>query len=132
MESREVAGVHHHPSHGEMASLYPESQEAKDLSAYNPEFAHKVLEVAAKNFPRQTSMVELKHALTPEPSNEELFTAIDALEADGYIEAKAMRVTPTTKYRMCPTSGLLGLVERSLRINQRPGKQRVGPPYTAR
>jgi DNA-binding PadR family transcriptional regulator len=82
-----------------MASLYPESREAKDLSAYNPEFAYKVLEVAAKHFPRQTSMVELKHALTPEPSNEELFTAIDALEADGYIEAKAMRGHPNSQIK---------------------------------
>lgn len=80
-----------------MASLYPESQEAKDLSAYNPDFARKVLEVAANNFPRQTDMVELKHALTPEPSDEELFTAIDALEADGYIEAKALRGHPNNQ-----------------------------------
>ena len=74
-----------------IASLYPEDREATDLAAYDPAFAYRVLEVARENFPRQLGMVELKHALTPEPNNEALFTAIDALEADGYIEAKAMR-----------------------------------------
>jgi len=77
-----------------MATLYPENGEANDLSVYDPEFAHRVLGVAAGNFPRQLGMVELKHALTPEPSNDALFTAIDALEADGYIEVKAMRGHP--------------------------------------
>jgi hypothetical protein len=80
-----------------VASLYPEDREATDLEAYDPEFAHRVLDVAAENFPRQLGMVELKHALTPEPSNEALFTAIDALEADGYIEAKAMRGHPNNQ-----------------------------------
>jgi hypothetical protein len=74
-----------------IASLYPKDGEARDSSAYDPEFAKTILEMAARVFPRQLGMVELKHALSPEPSNEELFTAIDALEADGYIEAKAMR-----------------------------------------
>lgn len=80
-----------------VASLYPDDGEVKDLTAYDPEFAKRVLAVAAENFPRQMGMIELKHALMPEPSNEELFTAIDALEADGYIEAKAMRGHPSNQ-----------------------------------
>lgn len=80
-----------------MASLYPDNGEVRDLAAYDPEFAQRVLEVAAANFPRQLGMVELKHALTPEPSHEALFTAIDALEADGYIEAKALRGHPNNQ-----------------------------------
>lgn len=80
-----------------IASLYPENGEAQDLAIYDPEFAHRVLEVAAEHFPRQLGMVELKHALTPEPSNDKLFTAIDALEAEGYIEAKAIRGQPNNQ-----------------------------------
>jgi hypothetical protein len=74
-----------------VASLYPEGGETKDLSAYDPNFAREVLEAAARVFPKQLGMVELKRALSPEPSNEALLVAIDALDADGYIEAKAMR-----------------------------------------
>lgn len=77
-----------------ISSLYPEEGETKDLSAYDPDFSKKVLAAAAQVFPKQLGMVELKHSLAPEPSNEELFTAIDALEADGYIEAKALRPGP--------------------------------------
>jgi hypothetical protein len=77
-----------------IASLYPGDGETKNLSAFNPDFAKKVLAVAAQVFPKQLGMVELKHALAPEPSDDELFTAIDALEADGLIEAKTLRSGP--------------------------------------
>ena len=60
-------------------------------SAYDPEFASAVLKTAAKAFPKQLTIAELKRELSPEPSNQSLYTAIDALEADGFIEAKAMR-----------------------------------------
>ncbi|MDP9038395.1 MAG: hypothetical protein M3O02_03850 [Acidobacteriota bacterium] len=73
-----------------VAALYPEC-EVKDLSAYDPEFARVVLKVAADAFPNRLFMPELKRAINPEPSDEALFTAIDALEADRYIEAKSIR-----------------------------------------
>jgi hypothetical protein len=66
-------------------------EEAIDVTTYDPELADAVLEAASKAFPRQLAMVDLKSELEPEPSDHALFTAIDALEADGLIEAKAMR-----------------------------------------
>jgi hypothetical protein len=74
-----------------VASLYPEDEETKNLSTYDPNFARAVLGVAARVFPKQLGMVELKHVLSPEPGSEALFIAIDALDADGFIEAKATR-----------------------------------------
>jgi len=74
-----------------IARLYPEGENIKDMSTYRPDFANEVLKVAAKVFPNQLTILELKYALSPEPSTEALFTAIDALEADGFIEAKMLR-----------------------------------------
>jgi hypothetical protein len=74
-----------------IATLYPENEEIQNVHVYNPEFADKVLKVATNAFPNQVTMHELKYALSPEPSNESLFMAIDGLEADGYIEAKLTR-----------------------------------------
>lgn len=74
-----------------VAALYPGVEEIEDMSDYDPKLAIKALTVAAKSFPNQVGMIELKFALSPEPTTEALFTAIDALEADGFVEAKVMR-----------------------------------------
>lgn len=79
-----------HKAMDQVAALYPEG-EVGNLSAYDPEFARIVLKIAADAFPNRVSMPELKRAVNPEPSDEALFTAIDALEADRYVEAKTMR-----------------------------------------
>jgi hypothetical protein len=74
-----------------VAALYPDSEEMNDMSTYDSEFANAVLAVASKAFPKQLAMTDLKRELAPELSNQALFTAIDALEADDFIEAKSMR-----------------------------------------
>ncbi len=61
------------------------------MSGYDPRLAIEVLRLATKAFPNQVKMAELKFALSPEPTTEALFTAIDALEADAFVEAKMMR-----------------------------------------
>ena len=65
--------------------------------------ANAVLVIASKMFPKQLSMIDLKSELNPEPSSRALFTAIDALEADGFIEAKAMRSGRVTEIEDVPT-----------------------------
>ena len=68
--------------------------EGKTMSAYDSYLANKVLDLTAKSFPKQVDMLEIKSALDPEPSDHKIFTAIDALEADGFIEAKMLRSGP--------------------------------------
>jgi len=75
-----------------LSAIYPETEDINNMtSAYDPEFANAVLKAAAKAFPKQLTIAELKRELSPEPNNQSLYIAIDALEADGFIEAKAMR-----------------------------------------
>jgi hypothetical protein len=74
-----------------LSTIYTANEGTNDMPTYDPEFANEVLKAAAKAFPKQLTTTELKRGLSPEPSNQALFTAIDALEADGFIEAKAMR-----------------------------------------
>jgi hypothetical protein len=77
-----------------VAAIYRGHEDTNDMDAYDPELANAVLVIASKMFPKQLSMIDLKSELNPEPSSRALFAAIDALEADGFIEAKAMRSGP--------------------------------------
>ena len=75
----------------QVSRLYPEGEVMRGVSTYDSAFARVVLKVAADAFPDRLAMDELKHAINPEPSDAALFTAINALEADRYIEAKILR-----------------------------------------
>jgi hypothetical protein len=77
-----------------VAAIYQSNEDTNHMDAYDPELANAVLVIASKVFPKQLSMIDLKGELNPEPSSRALFTAIDALEADGFIEAKVMRSGP--------------------------------------
>jgi hypothetical protein len=74
-----------------IASLYPGVEEISDMPGYDPKLAMEVLTLATKAFPNQVRMAELKFGLSTEPTTEALFTAIAALEADAFVEAKMMR-----------------------------------------
>lgn len=70
----------------------PESgMEHGEMTGYDSELANRVLEVIAKVFPKQLSMTELKHELEPEPSDEVLLLALDALLIDKLIEGPHIR-----------------------------------------
>jgi hypothetical protein len=62
-----------------------------DMQEYDSELALSVLRVAGDRFPKRVRMDELKHALDPEPSNDQLMTAIDALLIDELIEGPHKR-----------------------------------------
>jgi hypothetical protein len=68
----------------------PETEEHLNAN-YDPELANRVLEAVSMVFPAQLSMTELKHELTPEPSDEMLLIALDALLIDHLIEGPHIR-----------------------------------------
>jgi len=67
------------------------SMEQGEMANYDSELADRVLEATAKTFPRQINMAELKHELEPEPSDEALLIALDALHIDKFIEGPQVR-----------------------------------------
>lgn len=75
----------------QIGSLYQGREEMIDMSGYDPELAHAVLQAAQKVFPNKLTMVELKHEISPEPSDAALFTAIEALLIDRLVEAPSIR-----------------------------------------
>jgi len=74
-----------------ISALCPHQEAMENMTTYDPDFALVVLAAAAKVFPRRIDFAGIKHAINPEPSDDALFTAINALEADRYIEAKVLR-----------------------------------------
>ncbi len=68
----------------------PETEEHLKAN-YDPKLANRVLEEVSRVFPAQLSMTELKHELTPEPSDEALLIALDALLIDHLIEGPHIR-----------------------------------------
>jgi hypothetical protein len=67
------------------------SQEQVEMRGYNEELAENVLDVVSRAFPAQLSMTELKHNLQPEPSDEALLIALEALLIDKLVEGPHIR-----------------------------------------
>jgi hypothetical protein len=63
----------------------------EQVAAYDEKLAHEVLKVVNDHFPKQLTMVQLKHELNPEPSDETLLLALDALLVQKLIEGPHMR-----------------------------------------
>ena len=70
------------------------------MSSFNEELAEKVLLALNKEFPNPMTDVELKHLLENEPSDEEMYTALDALHLDGLITGKAMKDYSSSRRRI--------------------------------
>ncbi len=60
---------------------------------FDEALARRVLLLLSKSYPRAVSMIDLKHGLEPEPSDEALLTALDALLIEKYIEGVRLRGT---------------------------------------
>jgi hypothetical protein len=75
----------------QIGAILQNSKGKDEMTGYDEELAKAVLEAVGRSFPRQLSMVELKHQLQPEPSDRALFTAIDALFIERLIEGPHMR-----------------------------------------
>ena len=58
---------------------------------YDENLAKAVLQVLAPAYPDGLTNMEIKHALTDEPSDQALLKALDALEGDGLITGKSLR-----------------------------------------
>ena len=58
---------------------------------YDENLAKAVLQVLAPAFPDGLTNMEIKHALSDEPSDHALLKALDALEGDGFITGKGLR-----------------------------------------
>jgi hypothetical protein len=71
------------------------------MSGYDTELAQQILEAAHKSFPARLSMIELKSQLKPEPSDDALLTALDALLIDGLIDGAKIRTGIDQVLRFC-------------------------------
>ena len=69
----------------------PDQEEQGKMTGYDAKLARRILETVARVFPAQLNMAELKHELSPEPSDEVLLTALDALLIDKLIEGPHIR-----------------------------------------
>jgi hypothetical protein len=61
-------------------------------SGYDQQLAEEVLAIMNKAYPQLTTLIQLKHELSKEPSDEALSTVLSALSGDGLI-TEAMRHT---------------------------------------
>jgi predicted nucleotide-binding protein len=75
----------------EQVAAIPGKSEGESMSGYDVELAERVLEVLNRFFPKAVGAPELKKELQPEPSDERLLIAIEALEIDKMIDAKLLR-----------------------------------------
>ncbi len=69
-----------------LVELY--NQGKTTMTEYSEAFGREVLAVVASKHPARVQMIDIKEALTPEPTDQELLTALDALSIDGYIDGK--------------------------------------------
>jgi hypothetical protein len=70
----------------QVGAIMQDDNGKSEVSDYDAHLSQAVLEAAQKSFPKQITMVELKKALHPEPTNSALLTAIEALHIDRFIE----------------------------------------------
>ena len=61
------------------------------MSAYDADLARAVLKAVNNSFPNQLSMIELKHELRPEPSDDALLTALEGLLIERLAEGSQLR-----------------------------------------
>ena len=77
------------------------------MTDYDETFARKVLAFVASRHPNRVQMMEIKEAITPEPTDGELLVALDALAIDGYIEGKALRESSSGKSKLAVMANVL-------------------------
>jgi hypothetical protein len=71
----------------EQASAFQSHYQRRDMTGgYDKQLAEEVLEVMNKTYPQLTNLLQLKHQLGKEPSDEALSTVLSALKGDGFID----------------------------------------------
>jgi hypothetical protein len=67
---------------------------------YDENLAKAVLTVLAKAYPEGLTNMQIKHALSEEPSDRSLLTALDALEGDGHISGTGRRSSTSGRHEL--------------------------------
>lgn len=75
-----------------METLYGNNEDGRSMAGYDEELAEEILAALNKSFPYPITTAELKHALGTEPSDDALLTALDALQLQGWISGKYLRL----------------------------------------
>ena len=75
----------------QVAAIYEETEGARAMGGYDAELAQEVLVELNKSFPYPVTDAELKRSLSPEPSDDALLTALDALLLEGLVSGKFLR-----------------------------------------
>jgi hypothetical protein len=70
------------------------------MTDYNETFGREVLAFVASKHPTRVQMMDIKEAITPEPTDKELLVTLDALTIDGYIEGRALRESSSGESRL--------------------------------
>jgi hypothetical protein len=79
------------------------------MAEYNEQFGRDVLALVASKHPTRVQMMDIKEAMTPEPTDEELLMALDDLTIDGYIDGKGLRESSSGKSRLAVMANSLAL-----------------------
>ncbi len=75
----------------QVAAIYEETEGARAMGGYDAELAQAVLVELNKSFPYPITDAELKRSLSPEPSDDALLTALDALLLEDLVSGKFLR-----------------------------------------
>lgn len=75
----------------QVAAIYEETEGARAMGGYDAELAQAVLVELNKSFPYPITDAELKRSLSPEPSDDALLTALDALLLENLVSGKFLR-----------------------------------------
>jgi hypothetical protein len=75
----------------QVAARFEKDKDKEKMSEYDPELAEAVLEILNQAFPNNIQLIDIKHRLKEEPSDEALLTALDALLLEGLADGKPLR-----------------------------------------
>jgi hypothetical protein len=84
----------------QVAENYEETEGVKAMGGYDAELAQAVLLELNKSFPYAITDAKLKHSLNPEPSDDSLLTALDALHLEGLVIGKGLREHSSSDHKL--------------------------------
>lgn len=110
-----------------IAAVYEENEGKPPMQGYDRDLAQAVLIELDKSFPRAITNMDLKHALTPEPSDDALLTALEALQLQDLISGKGLHESTSSSRKLVVMANiritgeghkqLAGVVEKSPTTN---------------
>lgn len=82
----------------QQAKTFAELENPSEMErGYDKDLAQAVLEELDAVYPKPMTNIEVKHRLSPEPSDRALLTVLDALEGDGLITGKGLHESTSGK-----------------------------------